>query len=272
MSIDTWQASISLEFKKDGTGRSVMTRNRHIGPLVVQKPFYPEIACHVYLLHPPGGIAGCDSLSIEAKVEEGAQVLLTTPGATKFYKTDGTFSRLTQSFFVSRNCSFEFLPAQNIYYKGTHTFVKTVFDLEDNAKFIFRDVSKCGMKDEEQPFEDSFLFNSVSIRQNGREKLIETSRVDGQYDLYSKGSNNGSAYVGTYISNAVSQSTLESIREYLLTCEKCQSAAGITDEYLVVRFLSHDNEPIEKAIVKIWEMTRTEVVGLAPCHPRVWST
>lgn len=272
MSVDTWQASIRLEFKRDSNGKTNLTRNLHFGPLVVQKPFYPEKACHVYLLHPPGGIAGCDSLSVEVLADEGTCVLVTTPGATKFYKTDGTVSRFTQYFTVRKNSTFEYLPAQNIYFKGTHTFVKTVFDLEDNARFIFRDVSKCGMKDESEPFADSFLFNTVVIRHNGREKLIESSRIDGNCDFYAKGSNNGFAYTGTYISNAVKEKTLEQVREFLCTQEHFKASCGITDDYFIVRFLSEDNEPVEKAIVKIWEMTRTEVTGLAPCPPRVWST
>ena len=98
MSFDTWQASIKLEFRKDND-KTLMVRNLHYGPLVVQKPFYPEVACHVYLLHPPGGVASCDHLSVEAKAHEYSQVLITTPGATKFYKGENNCSLFEQSFY-----------------------------------------------------------------------------------------------------------------------------------------------------------------------------
>ena len=216
MSFGIWQASIKLEFKKD-KDKTIMVRNLHYGPLVVQKPFYSEVACHVYLLHPPGGVASCDHLSVEAKANEHSQVLITTPGATKFYKGENNCSLFEQNFYVEENASLEYLPAQNIFYKGTHTKVKTTFYLKDNSRFAFRDVSKCGMKDEERPFENSSLFNTVTIIENGKEKLIETSFIDGQDDLEALSGNYGCVYTGTYITNKVCEDTLEKIRALLDT-------------------------------------------------------
>ncbi len=272
MSFDKWQASISLLFKVNTDGKTIMYRNLHQGPLMVQKPFYPEKACHIYLLHPPGGIAGCDSLQVSAVAQEDSKVLITTPGATKFYKTDGSKSSFTQIFEVEDNASLEFLPAQNIYFKGTHTTVKTIFKLKGNAKFAFRDVSKCGMEDSINPFEDSSFFNTICIEHDGVEKFIEVSSIEGDEDIKAISSNHGHVYIGTYLSNKVSQSTLEKIRELLTEDTTFKASAGIIDDYLCVRFLSHNNESIEKAIVSIWILTRHEVIGLLPCVPRIWST
>ena len=286
MSFDTWQASIKLEFRKDKV-KTLMVRNLHYGPLVVQKPFYPEIACHVYLLHPPGGVASCDHLSVEAKANEHSQVLITTPGATKFYKGENSYSLFEQNFYVEKDASLEYLPAQNIFYKGTHTKVKTTFYLKDNSRFAFRDVSKCGMKDEVRPFENSSLFNTVIVVENGKEKLIETSFIDGQDDLEALSGNYGCVYTGTYITNKVCEETLDKIRAILDSYKENRAfeysqrdapifrffaAAGVVDNYTVVRFLSSQNEAIEKAIVDIWKLTRLETLGLKPCLPRIWST
>ena len=182
MSFGIWQASIKLEFKKD-KDKTIMVRNLHYGPLVVQKPFYSEVACHVYLLHPPGGVASCDHLSVEAKANEHSQVLITTPGATKFYKGENNCSLFEQNFYVEENASLEYLPAQNIFYKGTHTKVKTTFYLKDNSRFAFRDVSKCGMKDEENPFLDSSFFNTIKIYQDNTLVLKETCFIEGMEDF-----------------------------------------------------------------------------------------
>ena len=67
-----------------------MVKSCHEGPLRVQRPFYPanEQAdeCHVYLLHPPGGFVGNDTLEIEGTLAAGTHVLVTTPSAGKFYR------------------------------------------------------------------------------------------------------------------------------------------------------------------------------------------
>ncbi|HSP31384.1 MAG TPA: urease accessory protein UreD, partial [Halomonas sp.] len=85
-----WAASLALTCaQRDGATR--MVQARHHGPLRVQRPFYPEgrdQACHVYVLHPPGGLVSGDALTINARVASGAHALLTTPAANKLYKAD----------------------------------------------------------------------------------------------------------------------------------------------------------------------------------------
>jgi len=91
-----WQAHLSLGFSRRGN-QTVLAERRQYGPLTVQRPFYPEgMPCHLYLLHPPGGVVGGDELDVQIKVEPEAHALLTTPGATKFYRSAGPQSKVTQ--------------------------------------------------------------------------------------------------------------------------------------------------------------------------------
>mgnify|MGYP003709246943 CR=1 FL=1 len=61
----SWPAELELWFALSA-GKTRLVRRRHLGPLVVQRPFHPEKdgTCHVYLLHPPGGVAGGDRLDL----------------------------------------------------------------------------------------------------------------------------------------------------------------------------------------------------------------
>ena len=86
---DAWKAHLSLGIVQT-SARTVLKSRSHVGPLAVQRPFYPEgDVCHVYILHPPGGVVGGDELAIHINAATGSHALVTTPAAGKFYRSDG---------------------------------------------------------------------------------------------------------------------------------------------------------------------------------------
>ena len=94
---ERWQGKLDLRFAK-AANRTVLRTRRHFGSLRVQKPLYPEgpEICHVVVIHPPGGLADRDDLSICLTLEQGAHSLITTPGATRWYKAkEGSTVRTT---------------------------------------------------------------------------------------------------------------------------------------------------------------------------------
>lgn len=89
--LDQWRAGLTLGFAPGHAGRTVLRERAHYGPMLVQRALYPEgpQVCHVAILHPPSGIAGGDALEIRVDVAGGARAALTTPGATRWYKSNG---------------------------------------------------------------------------------------------------------------------------------------------------------------------------------------
>ena len=85
----SWHGRLALHYRREG-GRTTAL-DRHHGPLRVLQRLYPEGPgiCHHVLVHPPGGMVGGDRLEIEATLEAGAHALVTTPSATRYYRSTG---------------------------------------------------------------------------------------------------------------------------------------------------------------------------------------
>ena len=112
-----WRAELYLKFVQENN-KTVLKQRSHQGPLQVQKAFYPEIngACHVYILHPPGGVVGGDSFDVKIEVEPNAKVLITTPAAGKFYRSAGDEAFQHQTITVADHGVLEWLPSENIFF------------------------------------------------------------------------------------------------------------------------------------------------------------
>ena len=148
-----WQAALDLGFaREDGATR--LARRAHRGPLVVQRPFLPEGpgVCHVYLLHPPGGLVGGDELTIDVEVDAGAHALVTTPAAGKVYRTTGAAARQTQRLRVADGATLEWLPQEAILYDGARATLETRVELGAARRFIGIDAVCFGLPAGRAPF------------------------------------------------------------------------------------------------------------------------
>ncbi len=79
LTASNWQAQLRLQLRA-GAERTRLVPLERYGPLSVQRPFYPEgECCHVYLLHPPGGVVGGDELDLQVELQPGVRGLFTAP-------------------------------------------------------------------------------------------------------------------------------------------------------------------------------------------------
>ncbi len=113
-----WLGHLQLQYHHDG--ERTTAHDRHHGPLRVLQRLYPEGPgiCHHVLVHPPGGVVGGDVLELQADLAAGSHALLTTPGATRFYRSDGPLARQTVQARVAAGARLEWLPMETIAYRG----------------------------------------------------------------------------------------------------------------------------------------------------------
>jgi urease accessory protein len=264
-----WQAELELGLAPR-PGRSALVHRKQRGPLAVQRPFYPEgDVCHLYLLHPPGGVVGGDSLHIQTSVAGGAHALVTTPGATKFYLSAGDTAQQLQALHVEKEASLEWLPQENIFFPGALTRLHTRIKLARGARFIGWETQCLGRPVIAERFDRGCADFRLDIEQDGRPLLLErltvsAQRLDGAAGL------RGWPVNATLVATPATNTELALVRE--LIADAPNTGATLLDDLLVVRHLGDSTEQCRKLFIAVWAAIRPAVIGRAPCPPRIWST
>jgi urease accessory protein len=282
-----WQAALRLRFGAVPGGTTRLVERHHQGPLVVQRPFYPEgDPCHVYLVHPPGGVVGGDELRIDVQVEPGAHALITTPAATKFYRCDGRVSSQTQELRAA-GATLEWLPQENIFYRAAETRTATRVHVDAGSRFIGWEINCLGLPARGEPFDagklrlDLELWKSVSREQVTRIDcdnemrdvpiFLDRLRIAGASDA--RGARWGLAgqeAVGTLLATPATREDVEPIRE--LVADKPFAAVSLVDSVLVLRALAPQAEPVRNLFISAWQLLRPRIVGRTAVLPRIWNT
>lgn len=276
--IQGWKAHLDLGFKRS-TVKTILASRSQTGPLTVQRPFYPEgDVCHLYLLHPPGGVVGGDELHINVALNDEAQVLITTPGATKFYRsgdanTLGKQAKQVQTLQVSNGCALEWFPQENIFFNNTHSHLTTRIELENNAKFMGWEVNCYGRPASKESFENGKVSTRLELYRDDKPIILDGLTIDNSGALNSSTSLNSYACLGTFMST---QANKEQLKKARLSIENTgnKHLIGITliDDILVARCLGQYAEEVAAALKLIWSALRQDTLGRDACHPRIWST
>ncbi len=270
-----WRAELALGFvARDG--RSVLDRRRHLGPLQVQRPFYPEgdTVCHVYLLHPPGGVVGGDQLRIDVNVDAGAQALVTTPAAGKLYRSAGRLAAIDQHLTVAADATLEWLPQETIVFDGAHAVVNTQVDLAAKANFIGWEIVCLGRPASNEVLEHGLLRQRFEIRRDNTPVWVEASRYTGGGDvLDASWGLRGHSVSGTLVCTTAIPGLVAQVREAwaAIPGDVLVSATQL-DQVLVCRYLGDDAEQARAFFSAAWSVLRPAVLGRVACEPRIWAT
>jgi len=208
-----WRAELQLRFAADAA-RTRLAERRHIGPLLVQRPFYPEGAtCHVYLLHPPGGIAGGDNLRLEATLEPGSQALITTPAATRFYRAaPGRVARLEQHLRLQA-ADLEWLPQETICFDQAQARMRTRIELDAQSRFLGWEMTCYGRHACDEKFAQGRIAQSLELWEGARPLLLDHLHIDGGSDMQQAAWGlRGAAALGTLLAYPASPGDVAALR------------------------------------------------------------
>jgi urease accessory protein len=275
----SWQASLALDyaFKHGRTSAHFL----HDGPLRVLQSLYPEgdSVCHTVLVHPPGGLVGGDTLDIKVRVQGGAHALITTPGATRFYRSDGLAALQRTHLALEPGARLEWLPLETICYSGCVATNQLTMSMAGGAQMIGWDITALGLPSAELPFVQGQLRQHIELPgvwlerglldANDQRLLNSPAAMAGQRCIASV-----FFVLGSPLERNRRQQVLELART-AIAAHPLHPWAGVTSpnpQVVIARALAPLVEPAMDLMRTIRSAWRTQLWEKANSHPRIWST
>jgi urease accessory protein len=274
----TWHAELSLDYLNENH-RSV-ARYAHKGPLRILKSLYPEgdAVCHNVLVHPPGGLVGGDTLDMTVTVGSGAHGLVTTPGATRFYKSDAGLATQQLKARVEDGARLEWLPLEAIAYNQCDALNRAVFDLSPSAEMMAWDITALGLPAAGMPFDQGTFRQHLEIKGAWLERATlsasDTRLINSPLGLAGHKCMATLVFAsGSAMASARLERGLASARERV-EAHGLRLQAGVTSPHpqiMVARVLAPVTEHAMQLLKQIWAVWRHDMWQLGSTPPRLWN-
>lgn len=274
-----WPGRLELNYRREGD--RTLAHDRHSGPLRVLQSLYPEGEgiCHHVLVHPPGGIVGGDTLHVEANLRAGAHALITTPSATRFYRSAGEAAQQSVRAQVDDGARLEWLPLETICHSAALAENQLRFEIAPGGEMMGWDIVALGLPAGGEAFEAGHYAQRIELPGVWLER--GTIRGDDHRLLDSPLGLAGHRVLAT-LWFATGQPMPSDRREHLLDAARELAAghplahtAGCTSphaEVVLLRVLASRVEPAMQLLGAVWARWRDVGWGLAAVPPRVWRT
>lgn len=276
-----WYAQLELGFCFENS-RTIMSHRKHHGPVRVQKMLWPEKTgvCHAIIVHPPAGIAGGDHLTFEIETKDQAHAVVTTPGAGKWYKTNGKQAFQHIHLHVKDQSILEWVPQETMLFNGALAHSETHIHLDNAASFIGWDMLVLGRQARAERFVQGSYYNQFKLWREHKLLVADTLYFEGEDRWLSSclGMNNqavmGSFWAAApekYRSSFYLEQQLELIRELMM---RMQAPVTLTllDDVVSARFLGNDVRHCHDAFAAIRAKLRRYWFDLEEEFPRIWKT
>ncbi|MBI5925790.1 MAG: urease accessory protein UreD [Aquabacterium sp.] len=280
----SWHGHLNLDYRLDG--ERTIALDRHDGPLRVLQRLYPEgdRVCHHVLVHPPGGLVGGDVLDIAMNLQSGSHALITTPGATRFYKSTGAEAVQTLTARVAPGARLEWLPLETLAYRSCLATNRMRFELAPGAEMMGWDVLALGLPAASEAFDDAAhgqgrFTQEIELPGVWLEK--GTVHADDARLLDSPLGWAGHRVMATMwlasgapLSRERREALLDSARAIQGNSPLAATAGSTSphEQVVILRVLADRVEPAMNLLTQVWAQWRQTAWDLAPCPPRVWRT
>ena len=273
-----WHASLQLDYTLEGT--RTVARHGHNGPLRILQSLYPEgdAVCHNVLVHPPGGLVGGDTLDISATVGPGAHGLVTTPGATRFYRSTGERALQRTHLTLAEGARLEWLPLEALCYNACNAENHLTLNLAPGAECMGWDVTALGLPHAGQPFDTGRFVQHIEAPGRWLERGVidaaDHRLLESPLGLAGQRCMASLFFVtGRPLDRARRDTALDAARA-VMDAHALKATAGATSpngQVVVVRALAPQVEPAMQLLQQVRAAWRAALWQLCAEPPRIWS-
>jgi urease accessory protein len=225
------------------------------------------------LLNPTGGLVGGDVLETSVALGAGSRVCLTTPAATRAYRTAGPPAVQRFRATVAESAQLEYLPGHLIPSPGARLRQTTEVTLGAGASLLLVEAWTVGRIAREERWCFDELDLDLRVRDGEAYLLKDRCMLDG-VRRDGLGGTEGLPYVGTFAAFApVADGWDDLAHELTARVDALGSGTRVGVSVLgrgglLARFLSPSAPALDATVHALWGCCRQRLLGLPPLHLR----
>jgi urease accessory protein len=261
--------ALRLAFERRGP-RTIVTARRFTLPLQAMDALAvdePDVAV-VPVLNPTGGMVGGDHVWLEAILGPGSHACLTTPSATRIYRTRGPAAVHEVRLDVGAGAILEYVPEHTIPFAGSSFVQRVDLRLGSDARAIVIDAFAAGRVARGEEWGFARLDASLTVRDPSGLIAHERLCLDGPGDRARRGLTDGASYFATVLVLG----SLPLLQHLQLPADAGFSvgASELRRGGVIVRLLAASAPVLSEGLVAVWAAARRALLGRAPFTVRMF--
>jgi urease accessory protein len=249
-------------------GKTALTQCRFRLPLQALAPSeLSDGTAYLMLLNPTGGVVGGDFLFTQITQEPGTRVCLTTPSATRVYRTLDRPAIQETMIAVGEDASLEYLPDHVIPHSGSRFYQSLRVEMEPGSRGIFWDALAAGRVARGERWEFHEVDSRLEIYLRGRPVFLNRARIrPAIFDPRQLGITDGFDYLATLLVVADKVKDWSDIvaamnAELAGLPEVRAGVSALATGGCAVKLLAHTASDMTRAQATLWKCARRAILG-----------
>jgi urease accessory protein len=265
---------LRLRFARRGA-RTILAQSRFSLPLQTLTPLtLADGASYLMLLNPTGGVLGGDHLTTEIALEAGTHVCLTTPSATRIYRTADKPANLETVIRLDEGATLEFFPDHVIPHAGSSLLQSLRIEMARGARAIILDSMASGRVAHGERWSFTDMDSRMEVYACGHPAYINRTRI---IPATNRPNRQGwmeefdyMSCMGLFADDFTRWEELSAaLNEELKSARDVRGGATLLSKGgCVVRFLARSASDMTLANHRLWDAARAQLAGLPPFELR----